>query len=170
MKSLFLIEPNKKYEQSFQNYVLSYKNINDTFYFDIYKKALENFDEYITCIINFSKGIDLPKEWAPTSTFWLIDKNEVVGVLRIRHKEVPYVGHIGYDIDPNFRNKGYATEILRLGLKKANKLGITEAIVNCNIDNMASRRVIEKNNGKLIGIIFAEEQNEKLYSYSITTY
>jgi predicted acetyltransferase len=170
MESLFLAKPNKEYQQSFENYVLSYKNINDTFYFNIYKKALDNFDEYITDLFNYSKGINLPKGWVATSTFWLIDKNEVVGVLRIRHKEIPYAGHIGYDIAPNFRNKGYGTEIVKLALEKAKNLGITEALVNCNIANIASRRVIEKNNGKLLGIIFAEEQNEELYKYSITTY
>jgi predicted acetyltransferase len=169
MESLFLAKPSKQYEQSFQNYVLSYKNINDSFYFNIYKSALDNFDEYITNLINCSRGIDVPKGWVATSTFWLIDKNEVVGVLRIRHKEIPYAGHIGYDIAPNFRNKGYGTEIVKLALEKAKNLGITEAIVNCNINNIASRRVIEKNNGKLLGIILVEEGNEELYKYSITT-
>jgi predicted acetyltransferase len=169
MESLFLAEPNKEYEQSFQKYVLSYQNINDTFYFDIYKGALDNFDEYITNLINCSKGIDVPKGWVATSTFWLIDKNEVVGVLRIRHKEMPYAGHIGYDIAPDFRNKGYGTEIVKLALEKAKNLGITEAIVNCNIANTASRRVIEKNNGKLLGIILVEDENEELYKYSIRT-
>ncbi len=41
-------------------------------------------------------------------------------------------------------------------------------MVTCNIDNIASRKIIEKNNGKLMETIFDEEENEDLYKYSIT--
>ena len=169
MKNAFLIEPNKEYKKSFENYVLEYKKINDDHYFNKYKKALENFDEYINDLSNYSKGIDLLQDEVMTSTFWLIDNDEVVGVVRIRHQEVECAGHIGYDISPAYRNKGYGTNILKLALEKASKIGIKEAIVNCNIDNIASKRVIEKNNGELLGTIFDEEENENLYKYSVPT-
>ena len=42
-------------------------------------------------------------------------------------------------------------------------------MVTCNIDNEFSRKIIEKNNGKLLGTIFDEEENENLYKYSIST-
>ncbi|MFL0198482.1 hypothetical protein ACJDU8_23405 [Clostridium sp. WILCCON 0269] len=42
---------------------------------------------YLNNLHNYSKGIDLPQGWVRTSTFWLIDNNEVVGVVRIRHEE-----------------------------------------------------------------------------------
>jgi predicted acetyltransferase len=169
MNDLFLVEPNKKYQKSFENYVLAYKNINDDCYLDIYKKGLENFDEYLNDLSNISKGIDVPKGWVPSSTFWLIDNHEVVGVVRIRHQEIGTAGNIGYDISPCYRNKGYGDQILKLALGEAEKLGIREAIVTCNIDNIYSRKIIEKNNGKLLGTIFDEEENENLYKYSIQT-
>jgi predicted acetyltransferase len=56
-----------------------------------------------------------------------------------------------------------------LALGEAEKIGIKEAIVTCNIDNISSRKIIEKNNGKLLGTIFDEEENEYLYKYSIQT-
>lgn len=43
MNDLFLVEPNKEYQKSFENYALAYKNVNDDCYFDIYKKGLENY-------------------------------------------------------------------------------------------------------------------------------
>lgn len=159
MKDLFLAEPDKKYQKSFENYALSYGKINDEHYFNKYKKALENFQDYLK---------DLPQGEVTTSTFWLIDKEEVVGVVRIRHQEVEYAGHIGYDISPNCRNKGYGFQILKLALEKAIKIGIEEAILTCKIDNTASKKIIEKNNGKLLGTIYDEEENEYLYKYSIT--
>ena len=48
---------------------------------------------------------------------------------------------------PSERNKGYATEMLRLGVLEARKLGIGDILISCDVDNEASRRVIEKNEG-----------------------
>lgn len=58
-------------------------------------------------LFQYSLGKDLPKGDARTSTFWLVDKNEVVRVVRIRHQEVECAGRIGYDISPQYRNVGY---------------------------------------------------------------
>lgn len=165
----YLVVPDEKYQKSFENYVLSYKEANDEYYFIKYKKALENFDEYLRELHNHSKGIDVPRDWVATSTFWLIDNDEVVGVLRVRHQEIECAGHIGYDISPCYRNKGYGTEILKLALEKAVEIGIKEAIVTCSMENTASRKIIEKNNGELLGTVFDEEDNENLYKYRIST-
>lgn len=168
MNNLFLVEPIIEYQKSFENYILAYKIKNDIHYFNMYKKGLDDFYGYLNYLNNLSRGIEIPEGWVRTSTFWLIDNDEVVGVVRVRHEEVSTAGHIGYDISPSYRNKGYGTQILKLALDKAEKIGIKEAIVTCNIDNIASRKIIEKNNGKLLGTIFDEEENENLYKYSIT--
>ncbi|GGL65400.1 hypothetical protein [Sporolactobacillus putidus] len=47
------------------------------------------------------------------------------------------------------------------------KVGIKEAIVTCSTDNISSKKIIEKNNGELLGIIFDEKENENLYKYRI---
>lgn len=167
MKDLFLVKPNKKYQKSFENYALAYRKINDEHYFNKYKKALENFSDYLNDLNNYSKGNNLPQGEVITSTFWLIDKEEVVGVVRIRHQEVECAGHIGYDISPNCRNRGYGYKILKLALEKSVEIGMEEVILTCNIENIASKKIIEKNNGKLLGTIFDEEENEYLYKYSI---
>lgn len=167
MKDLFLSEPNIEYQKSFENYVLSYKRIKDDYYFNKYKRALEDFKDYLNDLYQYSKENDLPEGEVATSCFWLIDKKEVVGIVRVRHQEVECAGHIGYDISPNYRNRGYGSQILKLALEEAKKLGIEDAIVTCNIDNIASKKIIEKNNGKLLGTIFDEEENEHLYKYSI---
>lgn len=168
MKDIFLVEPNEKYQRSFKNYVLAYEKINDEHYFTKYKKALENFQDYLTDLHNYSIGTELLQGDVRTSTLWLIDKEEVVGVVRIRHEEVESAGHIGYDISPDHRNKGYGFQILKLALERAINIGIEEVILTCNIDNTASKKIIQKNNGKLLGTIFDEEENEYLYRYSIT--
>jgi hypothetical protein len=40
---LFLAEPNKKYQKSFEGYVLAYSEINDENYLEMYIKGLEDF-------------------------------------------------------------------------------------------------------------------------------
>ena len=167
MKDLYLTKPSKEFQRSFENYALAYRDAQGETHFDTYKRGLENFEEYLTHLYNLSQGIDVPKGWVPTSTFWLIDDHEVVGVVRIRHQEVSTAGHIGYDISPLHRKKGYGSQILKLALENAMKLGIFEAIVTCNVDNIASRKIIEKNNGQLLGTIFDEEENEHLYRFKI---
>ena len=94
MEEPFLVEPSTIYQKSFENYVLSYGRINDEHYFSKYRKALGNFQDYLDELENYSKGINLPQGEVAYSTFWLIDKEEVVGVVRIRHKEVEFGGSI----------------------------------------------------------------------------
>lgn len=168
MKDPFLVEPDIKYQKSFENYALAYKKVNDEHYFRKYKKALENFQDYLDDLHNDSKVNDLHQEEVLTSTFWLMDKKEVVGVVRIRHQEVECAGHIGYDISPDYRNRGYGLQILKLALEKAKEIGIENVILTCNIDNIGSRKIIEKNNGELLGTIFDEEDNEYLYKFRVT--
>lgn len=147
----------------------SYKKINDNYYFNFYKKALENFNEYVNDLNNYSEGIGIPQGEVRTSTFWLINNNKVVGVTRVRHQDVLTDGNIGYDISPCYRKMGYGTQILKLALVEAEKIGIKEAMVTCSTDNIYSKKIIEKNKGKLLGTIFDEMENENLYRYSIVT-
>jgi predicted acetyltransferase len=58
-------------------------------------------------------------------------------------------GHIGYEIRPTQRKRGYGKLILRLALQEARALGIDRALLTCDCTNAASRRIIEANGGML---------------------
>lgn len=58
-------------------------------------------------------------------------------------------GAISYAVRPNERNKGYGTKILELLLEICKELKMEEVCVSCHENNMASKKVIEKNGGKL---------------------
>jgi predicted acetyltransferase len=84
-----------------------------------------------------------------------------VGVIDLRHHiNHPILGswggHCGYSVRPSERGKGYATEMLRLNVLNAGKMGIEKMLVVCDEDNVASERTILANNGQLENIIEVE--------------
>lgn len=72
----------------------------------------------------------------------------------------PYcLGHVGFSVVPWKRRRGYATQALQLLLPQAGEEGLAYIELTTNSDNIASRRVIEANGGKLI------ERFNKLAAY-----
>jgi predicted acetyltransferase len=94
-----------------------------------------------------------PPGYVPDTELWWVDGDEFIGRIGIRHRLTPTLlevgGHIGYDVRPSARRRGHATEMLRQALGIAHELGIDPALVTCNVDNIGSRAVIERNGGVL---------------------
>lgn len=97
----------------------------------------------------------------PQTTLWYVDGAEYLGRIGIRHRLTAFLlhvgGHIGYDIRPSARRRGHATRMLRLALPIANELGIDPALITCDNDNVASRKVIEAAGGR-----FEDQRSSKL--------
>ncbi|MCM5557434.1 GNAT family N-acetyltransferase [Pleomorphomonas sp. JP5] len=64
---------------------------------------------------------------------------------------VPYgvPGHVGYSIVPWKQGRGYATAALRALMAFAKTKGLTELQILCNVENLASRAVVEKVGGEV---------------------
>ncbi len=94
-----------------------------------------------------------PAGFVPVTNLWWVQGDEFLGRIAIRHRMTPLLlqsgGHIGYDMRPSARRKGHATAMLRTALPIAFDLGIDPALITCDVDNVASRRVIERNGGAL---------------------
>jgi predicted acetyltransferase len=94
-----------------------------------------------------------PAGFVACTTFWYADGTEYLGRVAVRHALTAALrvrgGHIGYDVRPAARRRGYATAMLRGVLPVARDLGIAEAMVTCDDANVASIRVIEANGGRL---------------------
>jgi predicted acetyltransferase len=50
---------------------------------------------------------------------------------------------------PSARLRGHATAMLAAALPVARSLGVTDVLITCDTDNVASRKVIEANGGVL---------------------
>lgn len=148
--NLQLVEPSIKYKKSFLEAV-NEPGAQKLFvrFRELYNK--NTFDEYVERMKGFSKGVHLQVGYVPESTFWLVEGDEYIGKLSIRHELTESLlkegGHIGYDIRPSKRQMGYGKEILRLGLEKAKEIGLKKVLVTCDKDNLASKKIIESNGG-----------------------
>ncbi|MER7282271.1 GNAT family N-acetyltransferase [Dactylosporangium sp. NPDC000244] len=94
-----------------------------------------------------------PEGFVPSTSLWWAEGADYYGRLAIRHRLTPHLleggGHIGYDVRPTARRRGYATRMLRAALPIARSLGIETALLTCDTTNTVSRRVIEANGGVL---------------------
>ena len=123
------------------------------FLLDAYAGREEDFEDYLQRVSNSVCGRNLLPDRVQ-STFLVAEVDgEVVGRSSIRRELndwlLQYGGHIGYAVRPEFRQRGYATEILRQSLQMIQGLGINRVLMTCNDDNIASQKVIEKHGGLL---------------------
>lgn len=151
--SLKLIKPSMKWEEKHIDFINEWNNNKE----EVTPFAVRlNGRKYYSWLENIRKNEKketTPSEWVPASTYYLINEEEIIGAVNIRHKLNDYLfnygGHIGYGIRPSERKKGYATKMLQLTLPIAKEIGLDKVLLVCNKDNIASAKTIQKNNGVL---------------------
>ena len=108
----------------------------------------------------------LPEGYVISYDYFAVDDGKFIGRISIRtsltERLMNFGGHIGYGVTPKEWQKGYGSEMLRLGLIKAKELGIDERILlTCDDDNIGSYKIIEKNGGVLENKVENEVGDEK---------
>lgn len=141
----------------------------DEAYFDSYRTAIEEYcvnevttyafldmpvQELLKYVDDIETGNNLPDGWVTSTYLWLVDGDEFLGEVNIRHDVNESLllcgGHIGYGVRCSRWNQGIGSEMLRLALEYAReKLLLKEVLITCNDDNFGSARVIENNGGVL---------------------
>jgi predicted acetyltransferase len=120
-----------------------------------YERGRKDFPAYVQRLADDEEGLNLPPEVVPCSHRWLLDDTAaIVGIVRIRHNIgtkflAEEIGHIGYDVPPSFRGKGYGIACLKTGLEIACTLNLERVLVCADTDNPASWRTIEHCGGIL---------------------
>jgi predicted acetyltransferase len=138
-----------------------------------YKSALDDFSGYIERALKAARGEDLASDRVPYSEFWLLSDNRLLGRSTLRHSLNPSLedegGHIGYDIRPSERRKGYGTIILKLTLEKAKVFGLTRVLITCDADNTGSAKIIARNGGVLAEKAVSKKSGKPILRYWAST-
>jgi len=93
-----------------------------------------------------------------TMYFAVRDDGKLIGAVTVRHRLNDKTnnssggGHVGFGVRPSERRRGYASEILRLALKKLAERGVDKVTINCASDNIGSEKTILAN-----GAVFQDE-------------
>lgn len=142
-----LIEPNEQYMASYieaydefvNNGISSYGLTNART-----NNVLEKFDDY-------KNERNLKEGRVGAHYYWLVDDERAyfIGEITIRHRLTEALlrhgGHIGYCVRMTEWGKGYGTQMLKLTLPEAKKIGLSDVLITCNDENIGSARVMEKN-------------------------
>lgn len=147
-----LVRPDERFRESFLDALAEFRG--EGRYLDAASDAVgEDFAGYVRQLDDAARGENLAPGLVPYSTFWLVDRDQYIGRLSIRHELNEWLrtigGHIGYDIRPTRRREGLGMRQLQLGLVEARKLGLERVLLTCDADNTGSRKIIEGNGGVL---------------------
>lgn len=141
-----LVRPSVAYEASFLEAAKEYR-AEGRLRFDL-DLAEQDFSRFVKELNEHAAGMHMPEEFVPETVYWLVDGGEYIGQINIRHYLNDHLlqigGHIGYDIRPTKRNRGYGTKQLQLVLPKVRELGIDRALITCDVSNTGSRKIIER--------------------------
>lgn len=153
MSEIVLIAPTKQYAEQ----IMVYRD-----------EMLQNRDSFDGCagledVHSFEEWIDFEArlkakykdEYVPSEVFLAVRQrdNYVVGMIDFRHPLSDFLfnfgGNIGYSVRPSERQKGYASEMLRLILPICREFGEDKVLLTCDKKNEAFQKTIIKNGGVL---------------------
>lgn len=155
-------------------------NINDFMSYLILKGMRDkvmfqflNFD-YLTdgeidLIIKEKVPANEEKGYVPAYSYIIVmhGKSDKAGRINLRigsKKDLYYAGHIGYEIDKDYRGNHYAAKACEIVKKVALAHGLDQIIITCNPENIASRKTCERVGGKLKEIVDLPTDNEMYIS------
>jgi predicted acetyltransferase len=108
---------------------------------------------YLQRLDDYRHRVNLPHDRVPATFLVAVVGTELIGRISIRHRLTDYLtnfgGHIGYGVRPEYRRRGFASEMLKQGLIIARAEGIDRVLITCDDTNVASANIIERHGGVL---------------------
>jgi predicted acetyltransferase len=162
-----LVTPSAQWRSAFLEMVREFETAGE----QRFALALRDFDAYLRKVEAGRRSENLPAGWVPGTEFWLEHDGEIVACARLRFELTLDLenegGHVGYDVRPSMRRRGYGTALLQLVLVEARALGIERVRITCDHDNVGSIKVIERNGGVLAGCGVSKETGKTIRQYWI---
>lgn len=158
------IEDKENIKKFYYEYKINKKEIYQTL-----KKI--SLDEWIEELINKSVNSNLNKQKELMYLMYSSDNKKLLGISIIRLKLddflSAYWGNIGYYVNLKELRQGYGSELFKLTLKQCKQLGLKKILIVCYKDNIASNKIIQRNEGVFIEEILDENNKEILKRFYI---
>jgi predicted acetyltransferase len=110
--------------------------------------SAEGFAEWVNRLIQVELRSDDPQ----CTYRWIVEDGSVLGgiaLAQLNEFRQHARGQVGYGVRPSARRRGIATWALRQMLISAREAGLTQVLVVCADDNLASAKTIERCGGAL---------------------
>ena len=142
----------------FQALLLAEKAAGNTF---IETKKVEDFPAFVETSRRLERETDDPN-WSTVTSYYAFIDGEIAGKISCRWELekgdlARAGGHIGYVTSPVFRRQGVMTDLLQFALERYREQGILSVLITANVNNIPSRKTIEKAGGRLENIIRLED-------------
>ncbi|MEP7311918.1 MAG: GNAT family N-acetyltransferase [Pseudomonadota bacterium] len=164
-----LILPSLEYESSYRAYIRELGQ--ETRYPFPLDYEHGDFPALLRRLANLANGTEVPEGFVPSSTFWLVDRSELIGVSNLRHylneRIRQHGGHIGLGIRPSSRGRGLGRILLARTILEARARGIDEIHIHCRKGNVASARLIIGSGGVLSSEVALEGTSEIVQRFRV---
>ena len=111
-----------------------------------YNLSYDEYKEWLQITDNNSRGIDLPEDWIPYTTYVLYIDDVPVGYGRVRHSSSEYLETV-----VGAGNLGYGSILFKELLKKCKEIGYKEIKLFPMKSNEPTVKIMLKNGGRIIG-------------------
>jgi predicted acetyltransferase len=136
----------------------------EAYWFSFSYKEGDTFKDHLALLDDELHGRNLAPGRVPHTMLYAFLDGKIIGRASIRHQLNDHLiklgGNVGYAVATNYRNKGYATEILKQSLVYCRDvLKLHSVLVTCDDDNNGSIKTIVKNGGVYENKILNEGKN-----------
>ena len=139
-------------------------NNENAFTNPVFGRSYIFFRQWLGQQYDWSLNRNLPEGYVGQAIYWLYADDHPVGIGKIRYalteQSRQIGGNIGYAISNKCRGMGYGTVLLKMLLQKAKDINLKELLLTVEKVNPSSKRVIEKNGGRLI------DENEERWFFT----
>ncbi len=140
-----LVVPAAVYEQSYREYITELAD-EERYPFPLDFEH-NDFEQLLTRLNDFAEGCNLPDGYVQSSTLWLVDDEQIVGVTNIRHRLNNAIrhcgGHIGLGIRPSYRGKGIGKQLMQMSIHYLAQMNVSSIHIHCHKHNLASANMIK---------------------------